>query len=723
MIVLLKRVIASFFLALFLALATASMWALWPEEQDFDAAPLRAAGQSYDVRVLRDRYGVPHIYGRSDPDVAFGLAYAHAEDDFDTIQRVLLATRGTLARVEGADAAPLDYMVRLMGFWRDVHERWESDLSPEARALADGYAAGTNLYAAEHPDEVLPGAIPVNGKDIAAGFAFKTPLFYGLQQQVIELLEEEPQRSLALEPSEDAFHLTTRPPPILGSNAVAVAPGRSEDGATRLLVNSHQPYTGPVSWYEARLKSDEGWDMVGGVFPGAPVILHGTGPTLGWASTVNSPDLADIYVLEINPENEDQYRLDGQWRDFERDEARIEVKLFGRLRWTLTRELLRSVHGPVLRTDHGVYAIRYVGAGEIRGLEQWYRMNRARSFEQWRDAMALQAIPSLNFVYADQAGNVGYLYNARFPRRAPGWDWKAYLPGDRSELIWTEYWPFEQVPAVLNPSSGFVVSANHTPFRATAPGEGPQRADYPPEHGIETRMTNRALRGLELYGGDSKISAQEFRRYKYDKRYSERSAAAEIVQGLLARDWGGEPEVAPALDVLRRWGLSTEADDTSAALAILTATPLVVAQIRELPLPDPVESFRDAIDTLLEHHGRLDPPWGDVNRMRRGGIDVPAGGGPDVLRAIESFVLEDDGTYTARTGDSYLMFIEWDAAGKQRVETIHQFGSATLDPESPHYADQLPLFLAEKTKSMPLSEAELREQGILREYRPGQDLH
>ena len=160
MILLLQRLIASFFLGLFLALATASLWALWPEGQDFDAAPLLEAAEAYEVRILRDRFGVPHIYGSRDADVAFGLAYAHAEDDFDTIQRVLLATRGTLARVEGIDASPLDYMVRLMGFWRDVHEGWETDLAPETRALADAYAARREPLRGRASGRGAPGRDP-----------------------------------------------------------------------------------------------------------------------------------------------------------------------------------------------------------------------------------------------------------------------------------------------------------------------------------------------------------------------------------------------------------------------------------------------------------------------------------------------------------------------------------------------------------------------------------
>jgi penicillin amidase/acyl-homoserine-lactone acylase len=707
---LLARLVAGLFLLLFAALGGTALWALWPERAAFDAAPLLAAAERYEVRILRDRFGVPHVYGKTDPDVAYGLAFAHSEDDFDTIQRVVLASRGRLASVEGVDAAPADFLFHWFGV-PEAMERYEQDVSPEARAVAEAYADGVNHYAALHPEAVLPGVIPASGRDVVAGFTFRTPFFYGLERAVRPLFDEEQAPSLAA--------WWRAPEYALGSNAVAVAPSRSADGATRLLVNSHQPYTGPVAWYEVRLHSETGWDVTGGVFPGSPVMLHGTNRTLGWASTVNTPDLADVYRLEVDPADPDRYRLDGEWQTLEKREVELTVKLFGRLRWTVRRELLRSAHGPAIRQPHGTYALRFAGMGELRYLDQYLRLNHAASFAEWQDAMRMQAIPSVNFVYADRGGNIAYFYNARFPKRVPGLDWSGVLPGDRSDLIWRETLPFDAVPRVVNPSAGFVANANHTPFRSAAPEDAPDPARFPPELGIESRVTNRALRALELFGGDESITREEFRAYKFDKRYAEGSEAKRIVAEALAEDAMGDPELVAGQRVLRSWRGTAEADDPGAALAILTATPVVIAQLEGKPPPSVGGSFRAAVRTLRRHHGRLDPPWGEVNRFRRGALDLPASGGPDVLRALEDFALEDDGTYTVRSGDSLVMFVEWDRTGRQRVETIHQFGSATLDDRSPHHADQTPLFLREETKTVPLDEAELRAQ-VERDYRPGE---
>lgn len=706
------------------------VWVFAPERAHFDAQPLLEAAAQYDVRILRDDLGVPHIYGVTDPDVAYGLAYAHSEDDFETIQETLLGARGTLARWKGASAAPLDMLVTWMGAWDAIRAGYESDLSPDVRALVEAYADGVNHYAALHPAETLPGVVPVTGRDVVAGFASRVPFFYGLQNTVAELFADARAKPTASGPIEAAFEHMSRGAEI-GSNAVAVGPRRSADGVTRLLINSHQPFTGPVAWYEVRLKSEAGWDMAGGVFPGSPVVLHGHNRDLGWASTVNRPDLADVYVLETD-ESGRNYKLDGEWRAFERQPNKVDIRIAGRLRttWTwlvsqfspLPLELLRSEHGPAFATKHGTYALRYAGQGEIRQVEQWYRMNRATNYDEWRDAMQIQAIPSFNFVYADREARIGYFYNAKTPIRKPGWNWQEYLPGDRSDLIWTESYGFDEVPQVVNPRSGYVVNTNNTPFRATARGQGPKEDSFPPESGYETQMNNRALRAHELYGRDRWITRDEFREYKYDKRYSKASRVREVIEEVLAAEFEpGSPE-AEAQELLATWTYDVEIDNRVTPLAIITALPVVLAERRELPeVPGVIQSFEKAVASLLEHQGRLDPTWGEVNRFRRGRLDLPANGGPDVLRALEDFEINEDGTFEPVGGDTLIYFVEWDRDGNVSSESVHQYGSATLDESSPHYDDQVETFLADKTTPVYFEETDLREH-LESEYRPGEEM-
>ena len=156
---------------------------------------LSEAAANYEVEIIRDNWGTPHIYGKTNADTAFGVAYAHAEDDFETIQDVTVATRGVLARYKGASAAPTDYVVSLLDVWGIVDARYESDVPADVKAMAEAYAAGLNLYAAENPDTTWPGLAPFTGQDIIAGFILKTPFFYGFDETLQSPVCGDPRRT------------------------------------------------------------------------------------------------------------------------------------------------------------------------------------------------------------------------------------------------------------------------------------------------------------------------------------------------------------------------------------------------------------------------------------------------------------------------------------------------------------------------------------------------
>jgi len=642
---------------------------------------MMAAEAKYNVRIQRDTYGVPHISGPRDADVAFGLGFAHSEDDFATIQETALTSRGQLAAVTGKHGAVTDYIARLLQVRETVDSGYDK-LPADVRQVVEAYADGVNYYAALHTAQAAPGMLPLTGKDVVSGFVFKTPFFYGLDSTLAKLNApaDGPNKKLPV-----------------GSNGIAIAPSRSADGATRLLVNSHQPYSGVVAWYEAVLDSGEGWHVAGGFFPGSPFMLHGHNAHLGWANTVNKPDLIDVYRLTLNPANDNQYKLDGQWKDFQVTDAALKVKVFGPITWTVHKPVLRSVFGPVMKTSQGVFAIRYAGMGEVRQVEQYYRLDKAKDLAEWRAAMGLQALPSINYIYADEKGNIGYVYNAQFPNRKAGVDWSGVLPGDRSDLIWNGYLPFSQTPQIWNPKSGFVFNSNNTPFDATAPADNLKPAAFPASMGVQTDMTNRAYRVEETFGADPKITAEKFAAYKFDLAYSKRSKVAGVVAELVALDPQGYADFAHAQQILKGWDLKTDVHNRATALAILTAQPVLTAREKGEPV-DLRATLTASIKTLKTHFKRLDPEWGELNRIRRGhDVDLAIDGGPDTYRAVYGKP-QENGTLTAMAGDTYIMFVTWDAHGQLSSQSIHQFGSATSVPDSPHYADQTKMFVAMKLK-------------------------
>jgi len=674
--------------------------------------------KKYDVTIYRDTWGVPHIFGKTDADAAYGLAYANAEDDLKNMQDALLGARGELASVYGKDKAPNDYMVHLLEIWRKVDSQYESSLAPETRTLCEAYADGINQYILDNPKEAQPGVYPVNGKDIVAGFVHKTPLFFGVHkflQKMMELKPDEFQNNSSWwkEHKNIRKKMVTK-----GSNVFAVSPSRSEDNKIRLAINSHQPWDGQFAWYESHVHSEECWNMAGGLFPGSPVVLVGHNEHLGWGHTVNSPDLVDVYELEIHPDDPYLYNYDGEWKKLKVKKVPIKVKLFGPFSWTFKREALWSVHGPVLRGKYATYAIRYANYEDIRVVEQWYRMNKATNFDEWNSAMSITAIPMFNAGYADKTGNIFYIYNAKLPLRAEGYDWKGVLPGNSSDVVWTEYLPYADLPQVLNPTSGFIQNCNNTPFITTTGEDNPDKKNYPDSFGIESHMTNRALRAMELFGEDPSISREEFEQYKFDLRYSDDSYMSQFVDRLISLSYSFEDEkLIQGVNVLKSWDKNTDYENKNASLPIISFGWFMEISPENISDENLLESFTFAVKYLYNHYGRLDVIWGKINRLIRGSINLGLGGGPDISHAVYGIPTEE-GYLKGYAGDAFLMLVEWEKNGEVSSKSIHQYGSNTQHESSTHYADQAKLFVDRKLKPVWLTLQNIIEN-VEKVYSPG----
>ena len=675
-----------------------------------------ALAHAAHVTITRDTYGVPHILGDTDADAAFGLAYAHAEDDYPTIQAVLAASRGHLGLVHPSkDALLNDYYAALVHVDRKVAEQYDS-LDADTRAVLEGYAEGLNLYAFRHPKEADGRLLPFSGRDIAAGFLHKLPYMVGF----VDALKQVSSGGVKTIGDKTALlndaPVAEREPSFPGSNAHAVDRRRSTDDVTRLNINSHQPWEGPVAWYEAHVQSKEGWDAIGGLFPGAPMILHGHNEHLGWAHTVNAPDLVDVYRLDMNPNGALEYRFDGKWVPLEVTQAHLSVDA-----WiadvSFDRDVYASVHGPVLKTDDGYFAIRYSGVeGLIRAPEQWLRMNKATTFAEWKQAMEINAVPMFNTVYADR-DHIAYFYNARLPERTPGLDYRSVLSGDDPRALWTTYRPFDKLPSVVDPPAGFVQGCNSTPFAATSGDANPRPEDFPREASIETALTNRARRSLALLGGTQPISRDAFLAMKWDRQYAPEDAVYEkLLDPLLSGYFPQNDAERRALELLRGWDGSTDAASVPSSIAILTMRPLLYdVDIDEdgSPTKDPALAFQRGVTFLMDHYGKVEVPLGELERLHRGTVDLPLGGGPDLMNAV--YTKKDGKHLVGFQGDSYILEVEFRADGVHS-RSIHQYGESSREGAA-HYADQAPLFAKRELKDS-FFRAEDREGHIERTYQP-----
>ena len=649
----------------------------------------------YDVEILRDTWGVPHIYGITDEDVAFGFAFAHSEDDFKTIQDVVLQTRGELSSVYGTKMIPIDYMTNILRVRENVEKQYDKLIGEDSKGVIEAYVDGLNYYASLNPDESIKKIGMITPYDIVSGFVFRTQFLYGLDYYFNFLYGSKKER---IQP--DLPRTIWRDSAPLGSNSFAVAPNRTEEEETLLLVNAHQPWDGPIAWYEVHLHSEEGWNIVGGTLPGSPVVFVGHNENLGWAHTINTPDLIDIYELTVNPEDKSQYLFDGEWIDFEVYDSSINVKLMKLFNINVKTNIRWSKHGPVLNLKHGVYAIRYAAMDEIRQIDQWFKMNKATTFEEWESAIKLRYIPSLNCMYADNTGNISYIYNAAFPERNSNYDWKEYLPGDTSESLWTELEDYKYLPKIHNPESGFLQNCNSTPFKTTDGPDNPDPKFFPEKLGIEMFMTNRALRAIEMFGSDPVISQKDIFKYKFDMKYSEHSAIAQYRNEILDADIPlKDSTIDEALRVLREWDLNTDPDNKGAALAILSTKPYLKDYYEVISESELVDNFIKAAKLLKKKYGEIGVSWGKVNRMIRGNINLSLGGGPDIMHSIYGN-LKRNGELEAFAGDSYILFASWNKDGKVSSRSVHQYGAATMKKNSPHYSDQSLLFANRQLKDV-----------------------
>ena len=702
--------------------------------EPFAATPGKAPPyRAYSATISRDEFGVPHIHGKTDPDVAFGVAWAHAEDDFSTLQDVVAMTRGRFGALGGEDGAQVDFVLHLLDARGTVNRHW-GEVPADVRALFDAYASGLNRYAATHPDELkLDRLFPVNGEDVATGFALRQPFFFGIDKVIGPLVKGDPPRRehgpvldghpqpTYAEGGGDLFD-SDKPSPLpmgedaalAGSNAFAVAPRRSGDGVTRLVSNSHQPWRGGTAWYELVVDSDEGWHFAGANFPGSPYPFLGHNETLGWTNTVNRPDLADIYRLVLDSSGT-HYRLDGKWLPFVERRVILPVRI-GPFVLPVTRSVWRTRHGPALVNKNGAFAFRYAGIDNLGQLTTYYRLNKARTFAEWEAALKSRGVPSTNFVYGDRNGNIAFVYNAGLPERQPGPNWRGVLPGDDSRLIWRRLAPWSALPKLVNPASGFVFNSNNTPYTAAGPGSDLDPKAFAPELGIEFDTTNRARRAAKLMAAANPLGRQELMRIKYDTGYERAGYVAWVLDAVARLDLRKEPRLADAQQLLASWDFTADGKGPADALAVMVLQEGMATSDGLKPAPDPHFELSKAVAHLERYFGRIDPPLGDVIRLRQGKVDLPLDGGGDTLRASTSWLKDaPDGRLPVKHGDSFLMFVEWPAGGGPVTSrSIQPFGAATTRPDSPHFADQAPLFAAHRTKPVHFTRADMAAHAVRR---------
>ncbi|MEO5892409.1 MAG: penicillin acylase family protein [Ferruginibacter sp.] len=660
-----------------------------------------------NITIARDSFGVPHIFAPSDPEVAYGLAWAHAEDDFTTLQLVILSGKAKLGSALGKKGAQADYVINLLRCRELVDEQW-SELSADFVALVKGYVQGLNDYAKTHKSEIkYKKAFPFDEKEYLTATVFSLSIFCGVDNALPKILGG----SIGTIPGFSSQ----------GSNAFAFHPSKTTTGEAFLAINAHQPIEGPTAFYEAHVQSEQGWNMLGGLFPGGCLIFHGTNENLGWAHTVNNPDKIDVYQLQMNPANNNQYKFDGEWLTLEVKKAKLKIK---HIPFTVSKKIYWSKYGATVKTKQGVFSMRLPANMDCKALEEWYRMNKAKNFTEFYKALSMTSLPMFNIVYADRYDTIFYISNAKLPFRNPDtrYNWKSVLPGNTSATLWTKFKPVMALPQYINPPAGYLFNTNHSPFLATEKKYNLDPKNYDPNDGFEQNNNNRSERFTELVKGTGKIDYETLKKIKFDREYPQQLQFAYGIDSLLHLNSDDYPQLKAVIKNLQEWDKKAVKTSKGAAVFLIlydyVSKKLGGTPPRELTLQEGVESFQYIHDYMLKNFGSTELMLGDIQKLVRDNDVRPADGLPDILSAAytEPYV---KGMRKITVGDAYICFVRYPKKGLPIIESVNTFG-ASQHPGSPHFKDQMMMFQNQQTKHMTLDKKEILQKAE-RIYHPTPD--
>ena len=629
----------------------------------------------YNVSIDRDFWGIPYIKGKTDQDVAYGIGLVHAEDAYEDLVELMPLYRGKNAIYNGLDSIDTDYLVRLLKIHSKVKDIGKQQLSQNILSMAQAYADGVNMYANKHPDKVDLSIHPVTQDDVLAGSYIQHLFFAGLD------------RDLAQMTAQDETSIPT------GSNAIAINSTKTDSNASYLLINSHQPLSGPVGWYELNIESESGWHGHGGNFPGSFLINVGFNKNIGWGATVNRPDVMDIFELTINPNNADQYLLDDKWESFEIEEYKLAFKLFGFLRWSTKQKFRYSKFGPVIEINGKYFALRHINQSSFNEIEGWYEISKTKNVYEFEKQLAKRKIPSFNFVTMDSDRNIGYFYNGRIPNRNDALKARQIISSSSSKDIWDEKDLVNNLPKFINPSNGWIQSTNQNPFSVMGEHSLKEKSMKKNVH-FEQRLTNRSYVANELLSINESIDLDKFIAIKFDNSYSKNSRQYKYLESIMEYDTNLKL-------ALQKWNGKTDFNNTNAALGMCFMAQEWISEMNSKPTPTYQAAKKECDSLFKEIQRNYTDPWSKINTISRGSRTYPIQGSVDTLRAVYGSPNSDTKSLNMSGGDGLFFIIAEEDSGKV-IYGMHNYGSSRNE-SSVHYSDQTFLFSQEALRFIPTS--------------------
>lgn len=556
-----------------------------------------------DIEIYRDSFAVPYIFAENDNDAAFALGYVHAQERLFTMDFIRRAGEGRLSEILGDEAVPFDNMFRTVGIKRNILRNY-SRIDPSVISLLQSYSDGVNAYIEERKGnysiefDVL-GYQPEKWKPLHSLIIIKmmawelnmswwTDLTFSEliqklgEKKALEILPDYPENAptiiadnfkylsainSSLVETDKAFrNFIGWTGTHIGSNNWVVNANKSTSGKPIIANDPHLAFSAPGKWFAATVNSKEGWETSGVTLPGVPGIVIGKGENISWVLTNVMNDDADFYIEKLDS-SDSKYFVDGQWRDLRIIKDTIKVKN-GKDR---VIEIKETHRGPIISDIHTFNFIYNTAESEFPPISmKWlgnefsdemlgfYKINKAKNWNQFREGVKYFGIPGQNFVYADTTGNIGYIMGARIPLRKKN-NPTLVFDGTNTENDWQGYVPVEEIPVVLNPKENFIASANNKILK-----------DFKYHISNLWEPSSRIDRIYELLNSKEKHSAEDFKKYQMDIT----SPYAKLITSHIVKAFEGikinDNNLKTAIELLSEWDFNLNKQSQTPSIYVVT---------------------------------------------------------------------------------------------------------------------------------------------------------
>lgn len=696
--------------------------------------------EAHNVTIIRDNWGIAHVYGKTDADAVFGMEYAQAEDDFNRVETNYVNAMGRLAEAEGESKIYQDLRMKL--FIDPVTLKKQYAESPAwLRKLMNAFADGLNYYIYKHP-EVKPRVIKKFEPWMALSFSEGSiggDIERARVEQLAEFYGKEPATpAVAQDEIED---LTAEP---TGSNGIAIAPSNTADRHALLLINPH------TSFYfrsELQMVSDEGLDAYGAVTWGQFFVYQGFNPHIGWMHTSSGVNAISEYLETVEKKGTRYYYKYGA-KELPLTTKQISVSYMtdhGMAQKKFTAYY--TMHGPVISEQDGKWLTIRLMQEPIKALEQDFTRTKATNYKSFRQTMELHTNSSNNTIFADSDGDIAYFHGNFIPRRDTRFDWTKPVDGSNPATNWSPLLTVNQTPHLLNPGSGWIYNSNDAPWNAAGVGSL-KKADYP----IYVETGGESARGLHAVRVLSNAKDLTVETLLSSVAFDSYLPWFEKTIPSLMNAWDQDPDSDPLkaklkdqIDMLRRWDFRWGVDSIPTSLAVFWGTDLMRhaardARAADIPVYDYVatkvlpqqllQSLAAASDRITADFGTWKTPWGNINRFQRLDDDIEShfdDSKPSIPVEFTSSLWGSLASFGARpypntkkwygtSGNSFVAAIDFGKTIHARAVTA---GGESGSPSSPHFDDEAERYATGNLREVYFDRAQLQGH-TERTYHPGE---